>query len=164
MDKLAVPNWFPGLTVVRRKRLLPLCYKRQTFGVLGRRSDRHSDVGALLLVAIFGHETYGRDLRELGDSSVYRTHVSTRLTKHSLLFAAGHIGSFKQDSLSSAQNLTKGLDLTAFKSSIVEANMELNEKARLQALRRYKILDTDPERAFDDLTVLASHICETPVA
>ena len=42
--------------------------------------------------------------------------------------------------------------------------MELNEKARLQALRRYKILDTDPEGAFDDLTILASHICETPVA
>jgi len=42
--------------------------------------------------------------------------------------------------------------------------MELNEKARLQALRSYKILDTDPEKAFDDLTILASHICETPVA
>jgi len=42
--------------------------------------------------------------------------------------------------------------------------MEFNEKARVQALRRYKILDTDPENAFDDLTVLASHICQTPVA
>src|SRR5215472_14829716 len=42
--------------------------------------------------------------------------------------------------------------------------MEFNEKARLQALRRYKILDTDPENAFDDLTILASHICQTPVA
>jgi anti-sigma regulatory factor (Ser/Thr protein kinase) len=42
--------------------------------------------------------------------------------------------------------------------------MDFNEKARLQALRRYKILDTDPEKAFDDLTILASHICETPVA
>lgn len=42
--------------------------------------------------------------------------------------------------------------------------MESNEKARLQALRSYKILDTDPEKAFDDLTILASHICETPVA
>ena len=42
--------------------------------------------------------------------------------------------------------------------------MELNEKARLQALRRYKILDTDPEKAFDDLTILAAHICETPVS
>src|SRR5882724_2982184 len=39
-----------------------------------------------------------------------------------------------------------------------------DEKARLQALRTYKILDTDPEKAFDDLTVLASHICETPIA
>ena len=42
--------------------------------------------------------------------------------------------------------------------------MEFNEKARLQALLKYKILDTDPEKAFDDLTILASHICETPVA
>ena len=42
--------------------------------------------------------------------------------------------------------------------------MELNENARLQALRSYKILDTDPERAFDDLTMLASQICETPIA
>ena len=42
--------------------------------------------------------------------------------------------------------------------------MEINEKARLQALRKYRILDTDPEKAFDDLTILASHICETPVA
>jgi anti-sigma regulatory factor (Ser/Thr protein kinase) len=42
--------------------------------------------------------------------------------------------------------------------------MELNEKARLQALHQYKILDTDPEKAFDDLTILAAHICETPVA
>lgn len=43
------------------------------------------------------------------------------------------------------------------------ANTE-NEKARLKALHSYKILDTDPEKAFDDLAVLASHICETPVA
>lgn len=42
--------------------------------------------------------------------------------------------------------------------------MEFNEKDRLQALLKYKILDTDPEKAFDDLTILASHICETPVA
>jgi anti-sigma regulatory factor (Ser/Thr protein kinase) len=42
--------------------------------------------------------------------------------------------------------------------------MEINEKARLQALRSYRILDTDPEKGFDDLTILASHICETPIA
>ena len=39
-----------------------------------------------------------------------------------------------------------------------------NEHARLQSLRSYKILDTDPEKGFDDLTILASHVCETPVA
>jgi anti-sigma regulatory factor (Ser/Thr protein kinase) len=42
--------------------------------------------------------------------------------------------------------------------------LELNETARLETLRSYKILDTDPEKAFDDLTLLAAHICETPVA
>jgi anti-sigma regulatory factor (Ser/Thr protein kinase) len=42
--------------------------------------------------------------------------------------------------------------------------VEASENARVEALRSYKILDTDPEKAFDDLTVLASHICETPIA
>lgn len=40
----------------------------------------------------------------------------------------------------------------------------VNEEARLVALDRYAILDTDPEQAFDDLTLLASHICKTPIA
>jgi GAF domain-containing protein len=40
----------------------------------------------------------------------------------------------------------------------------LNETARLAALERYAILDTDPEDSFDDLTRLASFICKTPVA
>lgn len=40
----------------------------------------------------------------------------------------------------------------------------MDEKARLAALRRYRILDSDPEPAFDDLTLLASHICGTPIA
>lgn len=42
--------------------------------------------------------------------------------------------------------------------------MPTDEPARLAALRRYRILDTDPEQAFDDLTMLASHICGTPMA
>jgi anti-sigma regulatory factor (Ser/Thr protein kinase) len=42
--------------------------------------------------------------------------------------------------------------------------MTTDEAARLAALRKYRILDTDPERAFDDLTMLASHICGTPIA
>ena len=38
------------------------------------------------------------------------------------------------------------------------------ETERLAALRRYRILDTEPERGFDDLALLASHICGTPMA
>ncbi|MGC1620682.1 MAG: GAF domain-containing protein [Candidatus Acidiferrum sp.] len=40
----------------------------------------------------------------------------------------------------------------------------INEAARLAALQRYAILDTDPEESFDDLTHLASFVCKTPVA
>jgi len=40
----------------------------------------------------------------------------------------------------------------------------IDEQARLAALRRYRILDTAPEEAFDDLTLLASYICGTPMA
>jgi anti-sigma regulatory factor (Ser/Thr protein kinase) len=39
-----------------------------------------------------------------------------------------------------------------------------NEGSRLAALGRYRILDTEPERSFDDLTLLASQICGTPMA
>jgi PAS domain S-box-containing protein len=38
------------------------------------------------------------------------------------------------------------------------------ESARLDALRRYRILDTAPEPEFDDLTRLAAQICGTPMA
>ena len=39
-----------------------------------------------------------------------------------------------------------------------------NEKQRLETLWSYEILDTEPEAGFDDLTLLASYLCQTPVA
>jgi two-component system, cell cycle sensor histidine kinase and response regulator CckA len=39
-----------------------------------------------------------------------------------------------------------------------------NEKERLKALRSYGVLDTEPEKEFDDLVLLASHICGAPIA
>lgn len=40
----------------------------------------------------------------------------------------------------------------------------LREAARLAALRECAVLDTPPERVFDDLTLIASAICDAPVA
>jgi len=42
--------------------------------------------------------------------------------------------------------------------------MDEVERDRLAALRTYRILDTEPEKAFDDLALLASQTCGTPVA
>lgn len=39
-----------------------------------------------------------------------------------------------------------------------------SEAARVAALDRYAILDSEPEEAFDDLVTLAAHICRTPMA
>ncbi|HEX7481430.1 MAG TPA: ATP-binding protein [Polyangiales bacterium] len=39
-----------------------------------------------------------------------------------------------------------------------------NEVERLNKLRQYEILDTPPELAFDDLTALAAHIADVPIA
>jgi|GEM_PF-4793022 len=39
-----------------------------------------------------------------------------------------------------------------------------NETERVKALHRYKILDTSPEKVYYNLTRLAAHICQTPVA
>src|SRR5436309_3295568 len=38
------------------------------------------------------------------------------------------------------------------------------EPARLDALKRLSVLDSAPERGFDDIVELASQICEAPVA
>lgn len=42
--------------------------------------------------------------------------------------------------------------------------MSSQEAQRLKALHGYRILDTEPEACFDDLSLLASQICDTPIA
>jgi len=42
--------------------------------------------------------------------------------------------------------------------------MQTNDGARVAALQKYDILDSEPEKAFDDLALLASYVCKTPIA
>jgi len=46
----------------------------------------------------------------------------------------------------------------------MKAPLPANEKARLEALQRYAILDTPPEQEFNDLSRLAALVCGTPIA
>jgi signal transduction histidine kinase len=46
----------------------------------------------------------------------------------------------------------------------VTARLHPNEAERLQALRSYGILDTAIEPAFDDITRIANHVCQTPIS
>lgn len=47
---------------------------------------------------------------------------------------------------------------------ITGAAKPFNEDLRLTALRRYQVLDTAAEQAYDDLTTLASAVCKAPIA
>lgn len=47
---------------------------------------------------------------------------------------------------------------------MIPAQQPPNEKERVAALFQCKLLDTEPEPGFEDITRLAAHICQTPIA
>lgn len=47
---------------------------------------------------------------------------------------------------------------------MISAQLPIDENQRLQALYNYEVLDTEAEDTFDNLTLLASEICGTPIA
>ena len=46
----------------------------------------------------------------------------------------------------------------------MKAPLPADEEVRLRVLRAYAVLDTPPERAYDEVTSLAAQICGAPVA
>lgn len=47
---------------------------------------------------------------------------------------------------------------------MIKPEIHINEVKRYDALKKYSILDTLPEKEYDDITYLASYICETPIS
>jgi GAF domain-containing protein len=47
---------------------------------------------------------------------------------------------------------------------MTQAAIPSDEKERLEVLRAYSILDTASEQVFDDITRLASEVCQTPIS
>lgn len=47
---------------------------------------------------------------------------------------------------------------------MIEPTIPKNEKERLSALKEYSILDSLPEKEYNDITYLASYICNTPIS
>jgi signal transduction histidine kinase/CheY-like chemotaxis protein len=47
---------------------------------------------------------------------------------------------------------------------MIKPTLPASELSRLQELRRYDVLDTLPEKQFDNITLMASLICGTPIA
>src|SRR5687767_4979867 len=47
---------------------------------------------------------------------------------------------------------------------MLPAPIPANERERLKALMEYKILDTLPEKDFDEISIIASQLCQVPVA
>ena len=46
----------------------------------------------------------------------------------------------------------------------MNAPLPTNEAERLAALKEYHVLDSETEQSYDDITALAAHICEAPIA
>lgn len=53
---------------------------------------------------------------------------------------------------------------SALKDSALPFTSNLNEASRLKVLHSYDVLDSEAEQAFDDLTKIAAHICQVPIA
>lgn len=47
---------------------------------------------------------------------------------------------------------------------MISGTIPNNETKRLDKLRSLKVLDTLEEDAYDDLTLLAAQICQTPIS
>src|SRR5215468_3697047 len=74
----------------------------------------------------------------------------------------GHPSQHRQSRTASAKK--KRMDVNWSQATQFKVPIPRDEKQRLADLRQYQILDTPPEENFDNIALLASHICQTPIA
>lgn len=60
------------------------------------------------------------------------------------------------------KNLNRGIFV--YKSAKRKSTLMLDETKRIEILHQFDILDTDPEEEFDNITFLASTLCNTPIS
>jgi hypothetical protein len=60
---------------------------------------------------------------------------------------------------------TVDLSLSGQRNSALKTSaVDFHEEHRLTALYSYDVLDTEPEKDFDDIAKIAARICGTPIA
>ena len=70
---------------------------------------------------------------------------------------------FAQTRLDRLESDADGYARTELAGLSAEAGLD-EETRRLQILQSFRLVDTEPEPAFDDIVTLASMICGTPIA
>jgi len=108
-----------------------------------------------------------RELGAGGMATVYLAGKPERLHKRFMILWGRECPDSKRSSILSARwKLEEARMVRKHRAAGAFARPPIlpDEPERLAALRHYEILDTPPERALDDLTLLAAQICQTPIA